>query len=77
MILNNNELLIELWTHLKTYIPPKERIEAADSLVNIFDEFGLLSENLLQEDLDKVLQVAAKSHFSSFDDDEYDDTEDC
>jgi len=72
----NHELLLELWARMKSHIAPKERLEVADILVVVFDEFSLVDENLLDEDLDKELRAAARSHLSEINDDEdeeYDD----
>jgi len=75
MISENHELLIELWSRIKSHIPPKERLEVADIFVVVFDEFGLVDDNLLDEDLDKELRAAARSHLSALDEEseEYDD----
>ena len=72
----NHELLLELWARMKSHIAPKERLEVADILVVVFDEFSLVDENLLDEDLDKELRAAARSHLSEInedEDEEYDD----
>lgn len=74
MISENHELLIELWSRIKPHIPPKERLEVADILVVVFDEFSLIEDELLEEDLDKELKAAAKSHLSDID--EYEEEED-
>lgn len=78
MINQNHELIMELWARIKSHIPPKERLEVADILVVVFDEFSLVDDELLEEDLDKELRAAARSHLSEIteDDDEdlgYDD----
>jgi hypothetical protein len=57
MISDNNELLLEVWSRIKPFIPTKERLEAADAYLGIFDEFGL-ADNLENEDLDKELRAA-------------------
>lgn len=64
MISENNELIMELWGRLKSHIPPKERLEVADLIVMVFDEFGL-ADDLIDEadDLDRELRAAVKSHF--------------
>lgn len=62
MINENNELIIELWSRLKSHIPPKERLEVADILVVVFDEFGKVDDDLMDEDLDKELRAAVRSH---------------
>ena len=62
MVNDNHELLMELWSRIKTHIHPKEKLEVADILVTVFDDFGMLDEELLEEDLDKELRAAARSH---------------
>jgi len=77
MVNENHELIMELWARIKSHIAPKERLEVADILVVVFDEFSLVDEELLDEDLDKELRAAARSHLSEVmedeDDDGYDD----
>lgn len=75
MVNENHELIMELWARIKSHIPPKERLEVADILVVVFDEFSLVDEELLDEDLDRELRAAARSHLASVpdDDDEEDD----
>ena len=73
---HNHELLLELWARIKSHITPKERLEVADILVVVFDEFSLVDENLLDEDLDKELRAAARSHLAEIEeeyDEEYND----
>ena len=75
MINQNYELIMELWARVKSHIPPKERLEVADIFVVVFDEFSLLDDDFLEEDLDRELGAAARSHLSEVteDDEEYDD----
>ncbi len=72
MMNQNHELLMELWARLKSHIQPKERLEVADILVIVFDEFNLVDDELLDEDLDKELRAAARSLLSDLPDDEDD-----
>ena len=76
MINNNHELLLELWARIKSHVAPKERLEVADILVVVFDEFGLVDDDLLDEDLDKEMRAAARSHLAEPLDDDGDDPED-
>jgi len=62
MVNQNNELIMELWARMKSHIPPKERLEVADILIVVFDEFGLVDDELIDEDLDKELRAAVRSH---------------
>ena len=76
MINDNHELLIELWSRIKSHIAPKERLEVADILVVVFDEFGLIDDELLDEDLDKEMRAAVRSHLvepEEEDDEKYED----
>jgi hypothetical protein len=72
VINENQELLLELWSRIKSHIQPKERLEVADILVIVFDEFGLIEDSLLDEDLDKELRAAARSLLSDPDDESED-----
>jgi hypothetical protein len=72
MINENHELLMELWSRMKSHIQPKERLEVADILMIVFDEFGLVDNNLLDEDLDKELRAAARSLLSDPDEESED-----
>lgn len=76
MVNDNHELLLELWARVKSHIAPKERLEVADIFVVVFDEFSLVDENLLDEDLDKELRAAARSHLSEVTEDEDEDYDD-
>ena len=70
MITENHELLLELWARIKSHVAPKERLEVADILVVVFDEFSLIDDSLLDEDLDRELRAAARSHLVEFSEDE-------
>lgn len=78
MISQNHELLIELWSRIKSHVSPKERLEVADIFLMVFDEFSLVDDTLLEEDLDKELRAAARSHlevteYEDFDEDAEED----
>ena len=77
-MIENHELLLELWSRIKSHIPPKERLEVADIFVVVFDDFGLIEDSILDEELDKELRAAARSHIVVYDDEEteYEDEED-
>ena len=78
MVNDNHELLIELWSRIKSHIPPKERLEVADTFVVVFDEFGLIESDILNEDLDGELRAAVRSHLAEVEEDleEYRDDDD-
>lgn len=72
MINDNHTLLIDLWSRIKPFLPPKERLESADVFMTVFDEFGLVDETILSEELDRELRAAAKSRFSEIEEDDED-----
>lgn len=80
MLRESHELLIELWAQLRSHIPVKERLEVADLIVTIFDEYGQIDSDILKEDTDKTLRAALRSRLSedeegTDDDDIYDSDE--
>jgi hypothetical protein len=76
MVNENHELLLELWSRVKSHIAPKERLEVADIMVVVFDEFNLVDDNLLDEDLDRELRAAARSHLVEAEEDDEDEVYD-
>jgi hypothetical protein len=79
MINDDHELILELWSRMKSHIAPKERLEVADILVVVFDEFGLVDDSLLDEDLDKEMRAAVRSNLAvdvENEEEEYDDSQD-
>ena len=73
----NHELVLDLWQRIKAIIQPKERLEVADTLIVVFDEFNFLDDDFVNEDLDKELRAAAKSHLVTHDDiDDLDEDDD-
>lgn len=73
MVNDGNILLMEVWAHMKSHIQPKERLDAADTLVAVFDEYGLITDEILTEDLDKQLSVALNELLGPVSEDEDDD----
>lgn len=74
---DNTELIMELWARIKSHVPVKERLEVADIIVTVFDEFGKVDDDLIEEDLDKELRAAVKSRIDESEDEQdeedYDD----
>lgn len=73
MITENHELLLELWSRVKSHISSKERLEVADIFVVVFDEFGLIEDSIFDEDLDKEMRAAVRSLLAEEPDDEDED----
>lgn len=57
-------LLGEVWDSVKSFIPRKERLQAAETLVRLFDDNVDISdvESFINE-YDSVLKTAVVSHF--------------
>lgn len=66
-------MLIEIWARLKPLIPQKDRLDAADKLVAVFDEHGELIEDILSVEFDKELKAAFVSVYGVADEEEEDD----
>jgi hypothetical protein len=71
-----DEFIIELWSRIKPLVPAKDRLDAADAVVAVCDEFGVLDELEHHEDLDGELTAAIKTQLGELydeDDAEYED----
>ena len=71
-----DDFIIELWTRLKDLVPQKDRLDAADSLISICDEYGYADGIELRADLDKELHAAVSTYFGEEDLDDLEETED-
>lgn len=71
----NNEFIVDMWNTLVTYIPAKEKLAAAESVIKLCDEFGFTSVDLYDIiDDNKILEAAHSRYFADeFDEDEFDD----
>ena len=67
-----DEFIIELWSRIKPLVPAKDRLDAADAMIAVCDEFGFLDELEHHQDLDGELIAAIKTQVG---DDLYDDEE--
>lgn len=64
------ELLQELWDNVKDYVPKKERLIVAETMVRIFDEtHGLEGIESHINEMDGVLKAAVVTHYDLIDDD--------
>jgi hypothetical protein len=67
--------IIELWDSLKPFINVKERQQAADAMVAIFDEYGHGDGIEHELGLEKSLQEAIIAHYELEEDKEEEDDE--
>ena len=56
-----NDFIIEVWSRLKPLIPVKDRLDGADAVVSVCDEFGILEELEHHENLDNELTAALRT----------------
>lgn len=68
-----DDFIVDLWSRIKHLVPAKDRLEVADVLVSVCDEYGYADGIEDFEDLDKELRAAVKSHFSGFDSEDEDE----
>ncbi len=74
MVTSDTEILLDMWDTLKSFIPAKDKMEAAERIIKIFDEFGIHKTEISEmTEEDKILQTAFDRYFSN--DDEYDEDE--
>ena len=71
-----DDFIIELWSRLKHLGPQKDRLDAADALISICDEFGYADGIELRADLDKELHAAVNTYFGEEDLDDLEEKED-
>lgn len=76
MIALEAETVFELWENVKSFIPPKEKLEAAEVFIKIMDEAGLEKVDIeVLCDEDKILHEAVRQYFveDDYDDEDEDD----
>ena len=75
-----DEFIVDLWSRIKHFVPAKDRLDVADAVVSVCDEYGYADGIEDYEDIDKELRAAVQSHFGGFDSDDeerdYDDYDD-
>ena len=70
----DNEFVSDLSDTLVSYIPAKEKLDAAEALIKLCDEFGFTSEDLYDIiDDNKILETAFSRYFADVMEDEEDD----
>jgi hypothetical protein len=70
------EVLSDMWTTLKGYIPAKEKQAAADHIINVIADHSITEQELREfAGVDSYLSRALKEYLGD-DEDEHDITED-
>lgn len=65
-----DDFIVDLWARIKPLVPAKDRLDAADALVSVCDEYGYADGIDEHEDLDRELKAAVRTHFGEVEDDE-------
>jgi len=65
-----DEFIIELWSRIKPLVPAKDRLDAADAIIAISDEYGYADGIEIHADLDKELHAAVQTYFGDYEDEE-------
>lgn len=66
-------LLNEIWSIIKPNTEVNSRQETANSLVELFDEYGMLDGNEHESDFDKEVALAMHDYFDLEDEEDSDD----
>ncbi len=67
-----DEFIVDLWSRIKHLVPQKDRLDAADMLISICDEYGYADGIEHHVDLDKELHAAVQTYYGG-NDEEYDE----
>lgn len=63
---NEISLLYETWSQIQPYIPKKDRVTVAETLIRLFDESVDLDPSMMREeahDFDSALRAAVISYY--------------
>lgn len=71
-----DEFIIDLWSRIKPLILSKDRLDAADAIVAVCDEYGFLDELENRADIDPELRAAIKTQLGDDGFDEENEDED-
>lgn len=56
-----DEFIIDLWNRIKPLVPAKDRLDAADAIIAVCDEYGFMDELEHHHDLDSELTAAIRT----------------
>ena len=65
-----DDFIIDLWSRIKLLIPQKDRLDAADAIIAICDEYGYADGIDQHADLDKELHAAVQTYFGDYEDED-------
>jgi len=67
------DFIIDLWSRIKHFVPAKDRLDVADAIIAICDDYGYADGIEDHADLDKELHAAVKTYYGAYEDDEDED----
>lgn len=69
-----DDFIVDLWSRIKHFVPAKDRLDVADAIIAVCDEYGYADGIEHNADLDKELNAAVKTYFGDLEEeDEYED----
>jgi len=71
----NPDVIVEMWSLLRPYIPQKERADAAYSIIDFYDTNGDIEEMRDCDTLDSHLAKALTDHLEEDEDEDEDEEE--
>lgn len=72
--MRGDDFIVDLWSRIKHSVPAKDRLDVADAIIAVCDDYGHADGIEQHEDLDKELYAAVKTYYGEYEDDEeYDD----
>ena len=68
-----DDFIVDLWSRIKPIVPAKDRLDVADALIAVCDEYGYADELEGHTDLDKELHAALATYYGAdVEEDDYD-----
>jgi|TARA_R110001606_G_scaffold47376_3_gene120591 hypothetical protein len=73
MATNDMEIILDVWDTMKSYIPAKEKMAAAERIIKLCDDNGIRKTDIAEmTDDDKILETAFDRYFIDDDEDDLD-----
>ncbi len=68
-----DDFIVDLWSRIKHLVPAKDRLDAADAIVAVCDEYGYADGIEHHADLDKELNAAVHTYYGDPEEDDYEE----
>ncbi len=70
-----DDFVVDLWSRIKHFVPAKDRLDVADAIVAVCDEYGYADGIEHHADLDKELYAAVQTYYGDPEEEEDDEYE--